>query len=423
MDVTNLAQRHTRLFNQVEAAQGILKGVATQTPLLRNDNLSDLYEADIYFKREDLQPVRSYKLRGAYCKLFSLSPEERKRGIVCASAGNHAQGVAWSCRRLGIHGRIFMPATTPAQKVRQVAFFGKEWIEIILRGDTFDDAFLESKLEAEREGLPFIHPFDDDWIIAGQGTCALEVLKDAPKPVDILLVPIGGGGLAAGMSTVFRKRSPHTRIFGVEPAGAPSMSTSINNGRNTTLEKMDRFVDGAAVRRVGDRTFEICRKNLDDVLLVAEGRVCTTLLKLYNEEAMVLEPAGALTVAVLDQCRELIRGKQVVCVISGSNNDITRTEEIRERSLLHEGLKHYFIIRFPQRAGALREFLNEVLGSRDDITFFQFVKKNNRESAPAIVGLELNTPDDKRILMEKMKKKGIVCEYINEKPELFEYLI
>jgi threonine dehydratase len=158
-------------------------------------------------------------------------------------------------------------------------------------------------------------------------------------------------------------------------------------------------------------------------LLVAEGRVCTTLLKLYNEEAMVLEPAGALTVAVLDQCRELIRGKQVVCVISGSNNDITRTEEIRERSLLHEGLKHYFIIRFPQRAGALREFLNEVLGSRDDITFFQFVKKNNRESAPAIVGLELNTPDDKRILMEKMKKKGIVCEYINEKPELFEYLI
>jgi threonine dehydratase len=423
MNVTDKSQRHTSLFPLVEEARMILQGVVTHTPLLRNDNLSDLYGAEIFLKREDLQPVRSYKLRGAYCKLFSLTPDERNRGLVCASAGNHAQGVAWSCRRLGIKGKIFMPATTPAQKVRQVAFFGKEWVEIVLKGDTFDDAFAESMRESVEKSLPFIHPFDDDRVIAGQGTCALEILEDARDFIDVLLVPIGGGGLAAGISTVFREKSPETLLLGVEPEGAPSMSTSIRNDRNTTLEQMDRFVDGAAVRRVGERTFEICHRNMDEVLLVPEGKICTSLLKLYNEEGMVLEPAGAMTVAVLDQCREKIRGKRVVCVISGSNNDITRTEEIRERSLLHEGLKHYFIIRFPQRPGALREFLNEVLGINHDITFFQFAKKNNRESAPAIVGLELNKPEDHRILIDKMKKKGIACEYINEKPELFEYLI
>jgi threonine dehydratase len=413
----------TRLFDQVLEARHVLSPVVEKTPLLRNENLSDLFEAEVYLKREDLQAVRSYKVRGAYNKLSSLTEAEKAKGVVCASAGNHAQGLAWSCQRLNIQASIYMLVTTPAQKVRQVAFFGKGKPEILLLGDTFDDAYDHALAESDRSGRVFIHPFDDDKVIAGQGTIALEILEQSSSPIDLVLMPVGGGGLAAGMSTVFKKLSPSTHLIGVEPLGAASMTTSIHNGYNTTLDTLNKFVDGAAVKRVGEKTFVVCCANLDEMILVAEGKVCTTLLKLYNEEGMVLEPAGALAIAALDQCRDSIKGKRVVCVVSGSNNDISRTEEIRERSLLHEDLKHYFIIRFPQRAGALREFLTEVLGPKDDITYFRFSKKTNRENAPAIVGLELARSADKKHLFERMSRYGIGCEYLNDKPELFEYLI
>jgi len=414
---------NTSLLEKIMQAKEVLNNVVVHTPLLRNENLSGATGAEILLKREDLQPVRSYKIRGAYNKIHSLSETERAKGIVCASAGNHAQGVAWSCQRLNVNGKIYMPVTTPAQKIKQVNYFGQGKVRVVLKGDTFDDAYAEAWKEAQLTGQAFIHPFDDESVIAGQGTIALEILEDSPGPIDYLFFPIGGGGLAAGVSTVFRALSPNTQLIGVEPAGAAAMETSFRNGRNTTLESIDKFVDGAAVKRAGELTFPICYENLDSITLVPEGKVCSILLKLYNEEGMVLEPAGALSVAALEQGDLDLSGKRVVCILSGSNNDITRTEEIRERSLLYEGLKHYFIIRFPQRPGALREFLNEVLGKEDDITYFQFSKKNNRENAPAVVGLELKDPESHWALMDRMKKKEFTYEYINNNPELFEYLI
>lgn len=411
------------LLNEIKQAHKQLKDVVMHTPLSKSVNLSDEFAANIFLKREDLQIVRSYKLRGAYNKISSLKKDEAKNGIVCASAGNHAQGVAYSCNLLGIKGKIFMPTTTSKQKVKQVQLFGKSSVEIILTGDTFDDSYRQALEYATKNKKTFVHPFDDEKVIAGQGTVGLEIVEAMKSPIDYIFVPIGGGGLAAGISTVFKNLSPKTKIIGVEPAGAPSMKTSIKNGRNTTLEQIDKFVDGAAVKRVGDKTFAICKDALHDIILVPEGKVCTTILRLYNEEAVVVEPAGALTIAALDFYKKEIKGKNVVCIVSGSNNDILRTEEIKERSLLYEGLKHYFMIQFPQRPGALREFLNEVLSPGDDITYFQFAKKNNRENGPAIVGLELKNKSDFAILTKRMGQKHIQYTYLNEKEDLFTQLI
>jgi threonine dehydratase len=407
----------------IKTAELKLRGVARQTPLEQNANLSEEFGANVYLKREDLQIVRSYKIRGAYNKISSLSEEERASGIVCASAGNHAQGVAYSCAKLGIRGKIFMPTPTPNQKVRQVKMFGREYVEVILTGDTFDDAYNTALKDCEQNGATFIHPFDDEKVIEGQATVGLEIVDDADAPIDYLFMPIGGGGLASGVASVFKTLSPSTKLIGVEPAGAPAMKVSVANGANTTLETIDKFVDGAAVRRVGDKTFAICRELLDDIVTVPEGAVCTRILRLYNEDAIVVEPAGALSIAALSHYAEEIRGKNVVCIVSGSNNDITRTEEIKERSLLYEGLKHYFIIRFPQRAGALREFLNHVLGADDDIVHFQYSKKSSREQGPAIVGLELQRREDFAGLVERMNARGIVHEYLNDRPDLFQYLV
>jgi threonine dehydratase len=407
----------------IKTAELKLRGVARQTPLEYNANLSEEFGANIILKREDLQIVRSYKIRGAYNKISSLSPEEVVHGIVCASAGNHAQGVAYSCAKLHIHGTIFMPAPTPQQKVRQVRMFGKDYVDVQLFGDTFDDAYNAALAYCSQHMATFIHPFDDERVIEGQATVGLEILDDATEPIDYVLLPVGGGGLAAGVASVFRTLSPRTKVIGVEPAGAAAMKLSIERGENTTLETIDKFVDGAAVKRVGDKTFAICRTLLHSVISIAEGAICTRILRLYNEEAIVVEPAGALSIAALDEVREEIRGKTVVCVVSGSNNDITRTEEIKERSLLYEGLKHYFIIRFPQRAGALREFLNDVLGANDDITYFQYSKKTSREQGPAIVGLELQRREDYDGLIERMNAHGIVYEYLNDQPNLFQYLV
>jgi threonine dehydratase len=411
------------IFKEVLAAKNQLQGVVPATPLTENLNLSDEFETTILLKREDLQIVRSYKIRVAYNKMSSLTEQEKKQGIVCASAGNHAQGVAYSCNLLKIMGKIYMPKTTPKQKVKQVQLFGKSFAEIVLTGDTFDDAYAKAVADATQNNKAFIHPFDDVKVIAGQGTVGLEILESFKNPIDYVFIPIGGGGLAAGLSEVFKHLSPNTKIIGVEPQGAPSMKTAIANGKNTPLETIDKFVDGAAVKQVGNITFEICSKNLDDIILVPEGKVCTTILRLYNEEAMVVEPAGALTIAALDFYKEEIKGKNVVCIVSGSNNDIERTAEIKERSLLHEGLMHYFMIQFPQRPGSLKEFVNDILGPDDDITYFQFTKKNSREVGPAVVGLELKNKNDILSIKSQMTKKGFEFKYLNEKQDLFTHLI
>jgi threonine dehydratase len=410
-------------LENIYTAASRLKHVALKTPLMYNQNLSEKYQANIYLKREDLQVVRSYKIRGAYNKMASMTAEDLAKGVVCASAGNHAQGVAYACQKMGVHGKIFMPTTTPAQKIKQVKMFGKEWIEVRLIGDTYDDSYDAAQIYVEENGGIFVHPFDDIQVMEGQGTVGLEIFKDADFKVDYLLFAIGGGGLAAGVSTVFKNLSPKTKLIGVEPLGSPTMKVSIDNGQVTPLEHIDKFVDGAAVKKAGTLTYEIVKDKLDDFLLVPEGKVCSTILQLYNEVAIVVEPAGALSVAALDSIKDKIKGKNVVCIIGGGNNDITRTEEIKERSLLFEGLKHYFIIRFLQRSGAFKEFLEEVLGPTVDIVFFEYSKKTSRERGPALVGLELSKKEEFSELIERMNKANVQFTYINDKPDLFEFLI
>ncbi|MFJ8245086.1 threonine ammonia-lyase IlvA [Peribacillus asahii] len=400
-----------------------LKEIVAHTPLQKNARLSEKYNCNVYLKREDLQHVRSFKLRGAYYKMSTLTEEETQNGVVCASAGNHAQGVAFACNHLGINGKIFMPATTPRQKVDQVQLFGRDSIEIVLVGDTFDDSFANAMICAKDEGRTFIHPFDDELVIAGQGTAAVEILNDCDEKIDYVFAAIGGGGLMAGLSTYFKSVSPETKCIGVEPLGAASMKYSFEKGEVTELEKIDTFVDGAAVKCVGQKTYEICHENLEDIIPVPEGKICTTILDLYNEHAIVAEPAGAISVAALDLYKDQIKGKTVVCMISGGNNDIGRMQEIKEKSLLYEGLLYYFIVNFPQRAGALREFLDEVLGSNDDISRFEYTKKNNKESGPALVGIELKYKNDYAGLIDRMNKKGFTFVEVNKDSNLFHLLI
>ncbi len=414
---------YTPTIKAVEEAVATLKGVATETPLLKNYIYSEKFKANVFLKREDLQQVRSYKIRGAYNKINSISEEDRRNGIICASAGNHAQGVAFACKKLKIHGTIVMPSPTPKQKVEQVKMFGGDYVDIELTGDTFDDAYKLAKHVCDTLGKTFVHPFDDEKIIEGQATVGLEVINQSSEFIDYVFVPVGGGGLASGLSSVFKQLSPNTKIIGVEPEGAPSMKTSILENKNVKLDKIDKFIDGAAVQQVGNLTLNICKENLDAMITVPEGKVCQTILDLYNKEAIVVEPAGALTIAALDFYTEEIRGKNVVCVISGSNNDITRTAEIKERALLYSQLKHYFIIRFPQRAGALKEFVIDVLGKNDDITYFEYSKKTSRENGPAVVGIEIEKREDLTPLIRRMKERNFYGEYLNDKPNLFEFLV
>ena len=410
-DILNAAQR--------------LRGIISSTPLMYSINLSEQYQADIWLKREDLQVVRSYKIRGAYNKMASLPVKALANGVVCASAGNHAQGVAYACQKLKVKGTIFMPIPTPKQKVKQVAMFGKDMIEIRLVGDTFDDASAEAERFCIEHQCQFIPPFNDLKVIEGQGTVGLEIHHDATRPIDYLFMPIGGGGLTAGVGSYFKQVSPSTTLIGVEPEGAPAMKISLERGENITLETIDKFVDGAAVRRVGDLTFAIGQEIFEqgNVITVPEGKICDTILKLYNEDAIVVEPAGALSIAALDTYREQIKGKHVVCVVSGGNNDITRMEEIKERALLYRGLKYYFIIRFPQRAGALKEFVADVLGPNDDITHFEYTKKTSREKGPALVGVELQSSSDFDSLIQRLKDHNIAYELLNDNFEFFNFLI
>ncbi|WKK65403.1 threonine ammonia-lyase IlvA [Lutimonas zeaxanthinifaciens] len=410
-------------IDKIKEADRRIRDLVKHTPLIRMPNFSEKYEAEIFFKREDLQRVRSYKIRGAFNKIRSLVENGYVDTVVCSSAGNHAQGVAQVCNFLSIKGIIFMPTTTPQQKVQQVEMFGRDHIEIKLVGDTYDASYQVAREFSEANGYEFVHPFDDEKIIEGQGTVALEILKDIREPLDYILVPVGGGGLISGLISVLKQESPQTRIIAVEPEGAPSLKTSLNEGVNMTLNHIEKFVDGAAVKRMGDLPFSICKEGVDEVLIVPEGKICTTLLQLYNEKAIVVEPAGALSVAALDLIKDKIKGKRAACIISGGNNDISRMEEIKERSLLFEGVKHYFIVIFPQRAGALKEFVVNVLGETDDITYFEYTKKNSRARSSAVVGIELKNRTDFDPLLIRMKERGFFGEYLNDSPQLFQYII
>jgi threonine dehydratase len=399
-----------------------LKPVVVKTPLVFSHSLSRKYSCHVYLKREDLQVVRSYKLRGAYNMMSSLPKEQLEKGVVCASAGNHAQGFAYSCKKLGVKGVVFMPIITPQQKVQQTKFFGEDFIEIKLVGDTYDDCAVAAQAFTKKSGMIFIPPFEHPKIIEGQATVAVEILNEL-SDVDYLFVPVGGGGLSAGVGTYFKTYSPQTKIVGAEPEGAPSMKAAFEAGHPVTVENIDRFVDGAAVKRVGDLTYSICKNVLDEMNLVPEGKVCSTILELYNKDALVVEPAGALSIASLDDYANEIKGKNIVCVVSGSNNDIDRMQEIKERSLQYEGLKHYFLIRFAQRPGALKEFVNHVLGPDDDIVRFEFIQKHNKETGPALVGIELKSKEDYQSLLDNLKKFNINYTELNKNDNLFGYIV
>jgi threonine dehydratase len=436
------------------AAAERLKNVVNRTPLQLNVNLSKKYQCNVFLKREDLQVVRSYKLRGAYNMMSSISPEQLQRGVVCASAGNHAQGFAYSCKKLGAKGVVFMPVISPNQKISQTKMFGDNFIEVKLVGDTFDDCAIAAKKYTEENGMTFIPPFDDYKIIEGQATVGVEIfeqfnyqqdkleqnkLHQSITPIsevslsadwrkdrrglDFIFMAVGGGGLSAGVGSYFKTFSPQTKIIGVEPKGAPSMYEALKAGEPVTLENIERFVDGAAVKRVGDITFSICKDVLDDMLLVDEGKVCTTILQLYNEDAIVAEPAGVLSIAALDEYAEQIKGKNIICVIGGGNNDIDRMQEIKERSLQYEGLKHYFLIRFAQRPGALKEFVNHVLGDNDDITRFEYMQKHNKETGPALVGIELKTKKDYDVLLKNLNDYHINYTELKSGDNAFGYLV
>lgn len=410
----------------VEKAYEVLKSVVKHTPLEYDFYLSEKYHCNVYLKREDLQRVRSFKLRGAFYAISRLSAKQLAKGVVCASAGNHAQGVAYTCKRMTVPATIFMPTTTPQQKVSQVKFFGGSNVEVVLVGDTFDASATAAKEFAAAHGQTFIPPFDDPDIIAGQGSLAVEMVKDlnkAHEQADYVFAGIGGGGLISGVATYLKAKSPITKIIGVEPDGAPSMTAALKQNQVVTLDKIDKFVDGAAVKEVGSLTFQHAKVLVDEVTTISEGAVCSTILDMYTKQAIVAEPAGALSVAALETYREEIKDKTVVCIVSGGNNDINRMQEIEERSLLHEGLKHYFIVNFSQRPGALKEFVNDVLGPHDDITKFEYTKKVNRGNGPVIIGVLLQDKNDYEGLLDRVAAFDPSYIPINDNQTLYTLLV
>ena len=408
----------------IDAAYETLQPVVRRTPLELSARLSELYDARIFLKREDLQTVRSYKIRGAYNCMSRLTRAQRERGVVCASAGNHAQGVALSCRLLQTRGTIFMPQNTPRQKITRVRSLGGDWVTLQLMGDTFDEAKALSLDFAAREELTQVPPFDDAQVIAGQGTVAREIFEQmGTETLDHLIIPVGGGGLLSGSLVYAQAVSPTTWLTGVEPLGAASLRAAFEAGGVVKLTTMDTFVDGAAVLQVGRIPYEICAALRPDLVAVPEGHVCTRMIELYQQDGIITEPAGTLTVAALDNLRAEIEGKTVVCVVSGGNNDISRYPEIIERSLIYQGLKHYFLIAFSQRAGALRQYLDEVLGPTDDITLFEYTKKNNREFGSTLVGIELSDPANLAPLLARMDAIGLRYQPVERDSLLYRFLV
>ncbi|MEU5261288.1 threonine ammonia-lyase IlvA [Amycolatopsis sp. NPDC021455] len=407
----------------IEKAAERLAGVVTRTPLEPSARLSARVDAQVWVKREDLQTVRSYKIRGAYNFIVQLDEPTRELGVVCASAGNHAQGVAYACRRLGANGRVYVPGTTPRQKRERIATLGGAHIEVIVVGETYEDAFAAANEDAQRTGATLVPAFDDVRTVAGQGTVALEVVEQLGFVPDVVVVPVGGGGLLAGVGSWLRERHPGVRIVGVEPAGAACLAAALAAGHPVRLPELDSFVDGAAVREAGAVTYPLIRESGAELTAVAEGAVCTEMLAMYQSDGIIAEPAGALAAAALGTVVDVAPGQTVVCLISGGNNDVSRYSEILERSLMHEGLKHYFLVSFPQEPGALRLFVEQVLGPEDDITRFEYVKRNNRETGPALVGVEIARSADLPGLLARMDASPLQVERIEPGSPLFHFLL
>lgn len=406
----------------VVAAQ-TLGTTVRHTPLDLSLRLSGIRQQEVLLKREDQQVGRSYKVRGAYNFISALSPEQREAGVVAASAGNHAQGVAFACRQLRIHGKIFLPSTTPRQKRDRIADIGGKWIEQVIGGSTFDEAAEASLAYAEEHGATYVHPFDAPLTIAGQGTVVKEIFEQASEAPASVVVPVGGGGLLAGTAMWLREFHPEVTIIGVEPAGAPSMTAALEAGKPVTLDEIDTFADGTAVQRVGDVTFEIVRELVDEVITVPEGAICTEMLNLYQVEGIIAEPSGALATTAVARFLPDLPDGPIACVVSGGNNDVSRYDDIIERSSVYEGLRHYFLVTFPQEPGMLRHFVEDVLGEGDDIVFFEYMKKNNRETGPALVGLEIEKPENLPGLLERMKNSRLHIEKIEPDSPAFAFLL
>ena len=412
----------TSFSGEVQEAARRLAGVAERTPLQRNARLSELTGAAVWTKREDLQVGRSYKVRGAYNTISRLDAAGRAAGAVTASAGNHGQGVAYACRVLGVRGRVFVPGTTPRQKRQRIAALGGDMVDLVVHGDTYDDAAAAAAAHAAGTGATLVPAFDHPYTVAGQGTVLAEAVAQLGRPPDVVVVPVGGGGLIAGNLVWLAEHAPSVRVVGVEPAGAAGMSAAVAAGGPVDLDDLEGFVDGAAVRRVGTLTHRIVARCGPELVTVPEGQVCVEMLDLYQVDGIIAEPAGALATAVLPLL-DLSAGATVVCVLSGGNNDVSRYAEVVERALVHTGRKHYFLVEFPQEPGALRRFLDEVLGPDDDITLFEYVKRNNRETGPALVGIELGRADDLDPLLDRMRKAPPRIEQIPPDSPLFRFLL
>lgn len=414
---------YLNLTKKIDEAEVVLEKIIKKTPLQLIERLSNFYQAKIYFKREDLQKVRSFKIRGAYYKLSQLTKEERKKGVVTASAGNHAQGVALSCRMLKIKGTIFMPVVTPRQKIDRVIYFGNSWIEVKLKGDNYDQASSKAKKFSRKTGAVYIHAFDDIDVIAGQGTVAKEIINQMNNQVDYVIIPIGGGGLISGVASYFKEKSPQTKIIGVESIGTQSMFQSLKKKRINVLEKIDTFCDGIAVKEPGKIAFSICQDKVDEIITVPEGKVAQSMIDLFQNEGIITEPAGAITVAALDHLKEEIKGKTVICLISGGNFDLLRYPEVLERSLIYQEKKHYFIVEFTQKPGQLKRFVNEVLGQNDDIVLFDYLKKNNKEKGPVLIGMEYLKREDYLAMKKRMEKLNFNFKEINPQDSIFHLLV
>ncbi len=407
----------------IEVAAGVLAKVATKTPLQKSERLSSEVGRPVYLKREDLQICRSFKVRGAYVRMAAMDEDERKAGVVCASAGNHAQGVAYACSKLGIKGTIFLPASTPRQKRKRIATIGGKWVEPVIVAGDFDEANRVAAKAAKEGGKVYVHPYDDPYTIAGQGSIAVDLDSQLPADTDMVLIPVGGGGLIAGMATWLKAHRPGIRIVGVESAGAASMKAALQAGNPVSLERVDSFVDGTAVGRAGDLTYQIVRELVDDIVVVPEGAVCTEMLDLYHSEGVIAEPAGALASAAARNFLPQIPNGSVICLVSGGNNDLSRYAEVTERSGRYEGLRHYFLVTFNQEPGALRSFLNDVLSEGEDIIYFQYTKKNNRDTGPALVGIELPDSTDIKGLRRRMAASPLQVQEIDPSSQIFKILV
>ncbi|WP_462334172.1 threonine ammonia-lyase IlvA [Varibaculum cambriense] len=407
----------------IDVAAGVLAKVATKTPLQKSERLSEEVGRPVHLKREDLQICRSFKVRGAYVRMAAMDEDERAAGVVCASAGNHAQGVAYACAHLGIQGTIFLPASTPRQKRKRIATIGGKWVEPVIVAGDFDEANRVAAAAAKDGGKVYVHPYDDPYTIAGQGSIAVDLDSQLPEDTDMILIPVGGGGLIAGMATWLKAHRPGIRIVGVESQGAASMKAALEAGNPVSLDRVDSFVDGTAVGRAGDLAYQVVRDLVDDIVVVPEGAVCTEMLDLYHSEGVIAEPAGALASAAARNFLPQIPNGSVVCLVSGGNNDLSRYAEVTERSGRYEGLRHYFLVTFNQEPGALRSFLNDVLSEGEDIIYFQYTKKNNRDTGPALVGIELPDPSDIKGLRRRMAASPLQVQEIDPSSQIFKILV